>query len=332
MQKNITKPKNVQGFTIVELLIVIVVIGILAAITIVAFNGVSNRAKVAALQSELSGAAKKLELYKITPGGNDQYPADLATAGVTGTGMTYFPNGTSYCLVNINGANSYYVTNTSSKPQVGACMVSDQLVGWWTFDGNANDSSGNGINGTNSGATLTTGQDGTANSAYQFNGTSSSIALPYSSILNITDSYSLSAWIKLDAFNGTAGWNDIISGGAGDWSIGINSTSAGDGQLMLTKVNTGDGPPATTPVARQVWKHVLVTALGSTVRYYVDGQPNGQVVANFGGFTNTAAKRIGLRNTAGSAGTFRGTIDDVRVYNKVLSPSEIQIIYSGGAQ
>lgn len=55
--------KNQKGFTIVELLIVIVVIGILAAITIVAFNGVQNRAKSASGQSLASTVAKKAETY-----------------------------------------------------------------------------------------------------------------------------------------------------------------------------------------------------------------------------------------------------------------------------
>lgn len=54
-----------EGFTIVELLIVIVVIGILAAITIVAFNGVQNRSYKSAAQSDVASFKKKLELYKI---------------------------------------------------------------------------------------------------------------------------------------------------------------------------------------------------------------------------------------------------------------------------
>lgn len=54
-----------KGFTIVELLIVIVVIGILAAITIVAFNGVQSRAHRSTAMSDLSAFRKKMELYKI---------------------------------------------------------------------------------------------------------------------------------------------------------------------------------------------------------------------------------------------------------------------------
>lgn len=56
--------KNSSGFTIVELLIVVVVIAILAAITIVSYNGIQNRAYDAAVKSDLEMFAKKLELVK----------------------------------------------------------------------------------------------------------------------------------------------------------------------------------------------------------------------------------------------------------------------------
>lgn len=66
-----------RGFTIVELLIVIVVIGILAAITIVAFNGVQNKAHDASVQSDLSGLAKQYELFKVVDD-DGTYPNTVA--------------------------------------------------------------------------------------------------------------------------------------------------------------------------------------------------------------------------------------------------------------
>jgi len=66
------KHKKQTGFTIVELLIVIVVIAILAAITVVAYNGIQNRAKNNARYSEIKAWAKHFELYKAQEG---TYPA-----------------------------------------------------------------------------------------------------------------------------------------------------------------------------------------------------------------------------------------------------------------
>lgn len=60
--------KSTSGFTIVELLVVIVVIGILAAITIVSYNGIQQRARVAIAQLDLSNLAKRLELFRIDTG------------------------------------------------------------------------------------------------------------------------------------------------------------------------------------------------------------------------------------------------------------------------
>lgn len=60
---NKNSSRIIDGFTIVELLVVIVIIGILASITIVSYNGVASRAKVAAIKSDLVNNAKKIQLY-----------------------------------------------------------------------------------------------------------------------------------------------------------------------------------------------------------------------------------------------------------------------------
>lgn len=76
MLNNIKTVRRDSGFTIVELLIVIVVIGILAAITIVAYNGIQSQAKATSAKASAGILQKKLEAYNADPGG---YPA-AATA------------------------------------------------------------------------------------------------------------------------------------------------------------------------------------------------------------------------------------------------------------
>lgn len=59
---------------------------------------------------------------------------------------------------------------TMSFAQVPSYVPTNGLVGYWPFNGNANDESGNGNNGSNNGATLTTDRNGVANQAYSFDG------------------------------------------------------------------------------------------------------------------------------------------------------------------
>ena len=98
-----------RGFTIIELLVVIVIIGILVAITAVSYNGITKSAKESALKSELKRISTSLELHKAK---NGTYPTSLATAippiaNPTNANITYAPlnNGTSYSLTATDTSN-----------------------------------------------------------------------------------------------------------------------------------------------------------------------------------------------------------------------------------
>ncbi len=116
-----------NGFTIVELLIVVVVIAILAAITIVAFNGISQRAKASSAQSASSSATKKVLSYATINA--EQYPSDLATADVSNSGDTsyqYSVNNSviprTFCITTTHSNSiSYYQSSVVSSPTLGAC-------------------------------------------------------------------------------------------------------------------------------------------------------------------------------------------------------------------
>ena len=98
------KRLNKHGFTIVELLIVIVVIAVLAAVTIVAFNGLSQRARESQVQADLSGAVKQLKVYYAE---NSVYP----TANTCPN-----PSSNQVCLKSSGGTTFVYAPNNSTSP------------------------------------------------------------------------------------------------------------------------------------------------------------------------------------------------------------------------
>ena len=120
-----SKPTT-KGFTIVELIIVIVVIGILATITIVAYAGIQNRAKAASSQSAASQGAKKIMLFAVQ--NSENYPAILSEVGVVDTttaSYQYSVNNNvvprTFCLTAKVSSYDYYVSNTQLTPIPGVC-------------------------------------------------------------------------------------------------------------------------------------------------------------------------------------------------------------------
>lgn len=122
---SVTKTNIRQGFTIVELLIVIVVIAILAAVSIVAFTGIQNRANDSVVQADARAIAKKLEAVKIETGSypvaGAYFPAGLRIT--RGSYSTSYHN-VMYC---VNKATDKYALGLISKSQNAWVIVSGRV-------------------------------------------------------------------------------------------------------------------------------------------------------------------------------------------------------------
>jgi len=136
------------------------------------------------------------------------------------------------------------------------------LIAHYPFNGNANDISGHGNNGTNFGAILTYDRFGNPNSAYQFDGVSSYILVPHSPDFQLSYSLTVSLWVRPDAFYlGAYGGNSILSKGddveAGNfgWSIIL----ALENFNVLSILQRDLKPPARSTV----WSNNQIT-LGNT--------------------------------------------------------------------
>ncbi|MES2876493.1 MAG: type II secretion system protein [Patescibacteria group bacterium] len=133
MLNNIKTIQKDRGFTIVELLIVIVVIGILAAITIVAYNGISNRAKTTSAQTTAANVAKKLEAYNAEVG---NYPATfglLTAAGAAGTTYQMSASDATFIATTDIAAGNATEKTINYADCTGAGGVGKR-VSYWKFD------------------------------------------------------------------------------------------------------------------------------------------------------------------------------------------------------
>ena len=132
-----------QGFTIVELLIVVVVIAILAAITIVSYNGITNRANASAAQSASASVQKKAEAYNAE---KSQYPATFAaiTTGASSSDTWYLTGvNESTTLTSTNGKNTVTYTpcgvassgTAAPTNYAGISIYTGAKVTYFTFSG-----------------------------------------------------------------------------------------------------------------------------------------------------------------------------------------------------
>ena len=88
-----------------------------------------------------------------------------------------------------------FVSNVMAQ-NIPSYVPKDGLVGYWPFNGNANDESGNGNHGTVNGATLTADRNGVVNSAYSFDGDNDFITITNSLIKGGYQSYTISYWFN----------------------------------------------------------------------------------------------------------------------------------------
>ena len=204
--------------------------------------------------------------------------------------------------------------------------LNNGLVAYFPFNGNANDLSGNGHNGTVFGAVLTTDRFGNANSAYSFDGVNDYIDLSNTAGLNFTSGgFTLAAWVKFTADNN----DDAIIGKHinGYWNgYFLGAGNIGGPANVFNFYVSNDPRSITTETYNDGNYHFVAGSYDGAYQYlYVDG-----VLKSSRQNTYTTTNNINIsigRHSAQSdiyGGYFSGVIDDVRIYNRSLSASEIQ--------
>jgi len=211
------------------------------------------------------------------------------------------------------------------------------LIAYYPFNGNAEDKSGNNNNGVISGATLTSDIFGNPKCAYYFNGINNYISLkPADNFIGLNE-YSISLWVKPTVIT-TNGGGIIYGLGSASYGPVHGLTYQSSATLFSGSYNAGTNPVQSYSKSccynPNNWIYVVVTRDNSIINLYIDGilipsqaasMINGQN-ADYG--SGPFAAILGGRSSLDAQNFFTGVIDEVRIYNRVLSGNEITTLKS----
>lgn len=202
-------------------------------------------------------------------------------------------------------------------------------VAYYPFNGNSNDNSGNNINGTVYGATLTTDRFGGVNRAYSFNGTSNYISVLHNSVFNVgTGDFSLHATILANTIPSTYGGAIITKHNTANWhdnefNLYINITTGFPQFGLSTNAGVFERVDGKTNVCDGKFHSICGVRRSGKIFIYVDGKVEGSVNSAINP-NNTNPINIGRSSyNSGNVFHFKGTIDNILVYNRALTDQEI---------
>ena len=211
------------------------------------------------------------------------------------------------------------------------------LVAYYPLDTDTDDYSGNGLNGTNSGATQTSGIIG---GGYEFSGTS------FVDIANPVDFsgqiFSVSTWINTTDPGGNIQYREIISNistsetGTFDFGImdGISYSSNSNGGFFMgweSGHDTFSASDYSLDLRDGNWHNVVGTYERGSQKYYVDGELRS--TSSYSGDLSISSQSTHIGGTGwhGYHPRWIGKIDEVALYNRALSESEVLDLYNGGS-
>ena len=244
--------------------------------------------------------------YYTTTGSNTYSESGLTPA------TTYRYNVSAYDAAGNDSANSG--TGSATTATAGADITSG-LVAYWKFDESsgtmANDSS---VGGTNDGTyvgTPTLDASPKIGNARAFNGTTQYVTTP---LINTGTTFTYSAWVKPNSQ--VALWGVLLTDPPGNNGIYHLST----GELVyyngVTQTSTGS-------LINGVWSHVVVVVSGGSGTFYINNTTRGTIT----GVTSIPAERMAWDSIAYDE-WFKGSLDDVRIYNRALTVAQINALYA----
>ena len=223
-------------------------------------------------------------------------------------------------------------TLLSASAQVPGYVPSSGLVGWWPFNGNANDASGNGNNGTVNGASLTTDRFGIVDNAYSFDGLNDFIQSDTISSLNSSIN-SISTWIYAPSFS----MHHQIEYAAP--TFGTLGRAFAFNTSRLAIVPTSNCVDASGPgvinlsgqLGTNSWYNLVFISDSSVGKFYINGVYIGQENIGSSVCQNPLTLILGRGTNGGGPMWYTGKIDDIGIWNRALTQSEVAALYLGCA-
>ena len=246
----------------------------------------------------------------------------------TVTGTTYNNTGLtastpySYRVRATDGPNFSGYSGTASATTQASSTVVGLVAAYGFIEGSGSttaDASGSSNTGTISGATWTT--SGRYGNALSFNGTSSRVNINDANSLDLRTGMTLEAWVYPTSLTG---WRTVmLKEISGDLSYGIYASD--DASRPAVYINIGGSElsvQGTASISLNTWTHLAGTYDGAMLRLFVNGSQVGTRATTGSIGVSTNPLRIGGNAIWGEY--FSGRIDEVRIYNRALTPTEIQ--------
>ncbi len=202
------------------------------------------------------------------------------------------------------------------------------LAALYAMEGNVNDGSGKGLNGTlNGGPTFVTGQ-ANFGQAIKFDGVDDYVALPIGNLISTLSDMTVAAWVNWSGAGGI--WERIFDFGSSTsvYMFLTPSTNTSTFRFAIRTAAVGEQVVEMAPILPTGWHHVAVSINSATnvMTLYLDGTPGGT------GVTTLLPKDMGVttQNWLGKSQWpdpfYNGQTDDFRIYNRVLSDGEVRYL------
>jgi hypothetical protein len=227
-----------------------------------------------------------------------------------------------------------FILGTTAFSQIPNYVPANGLVGWWPFNGNANDESGNGNHGTVNGASPTSDRFGNSQSAYNYDGVTSNIIANISPEINIqVDTLiTFSYWVNLNVI-GPAQPQAAVILTQNDFTSAISSWYD-NGILKIVGNNSISGGSYNNVWSNNenqvsVWyNYVLqVNTISNRIDFYENGQLQGFSDVNNLVLSNLNKLALGYYPIYGNVWFLNGKLDDIGIWNRALTACEIQDLY-----